>query len=387
MDSRGSVVQLEIVQSWQVWKGYLETYSWASCSGVWKRNDPTDRPSALYTATHAFPSLKPDVSVFGPPRRSRKQRGWYQIRLWPFAAAPSIDPEHAAGNDLPPELVQRVFEGVLADGPKTPENKQAFYACALVCRYWAQKFQKALWRNITLRSREDIFSLRAVLSEAPTSRVARYIIVLTLASTTGAEPWVHLLSILHPLLAPSGWTIIALQLAGKPPTALAAGRSIHAMLPHSLPQFSRRLWKLALTNLQFRSVDALLHLVWELPDLGVFHGEKLTWPQTRPLSRVYWQHGQRRKQGRGVEVQLKTCSDYWVAAWLSEVAVHPSFENQRYPQLTFDDRRRLADLIGLFENIRSDFAGLELRSPSLTGKHSGPLSREYSYQAFPEKSS
>lgn len=61
-----------------------------------------------------FPSVKPNTDVFGLQRYNsrRKQRGWYQVRCWPFVLVKTVSQraDYATGADVPPEL----FDGILS---------------------------------------------------------------------------------------------------------------------------------------------------------------------------------------------------------------------------------------------------------------------------------
>ena len=83
---------------------------------------------------------------------------------------------------IPPELFQLILQTLtLPEYIATwTENfvraeKREFARCALVCKYWATLCQERIFRNLTLRSRDDLAQLTAFL-HSPLSRVSRYII-------------------------------------------------------------------------------------------------------------------------------------------------------------------------------------------------------------------
>ena len=142
-----------------------------------------------YYGTKAFPSLKPDIDIFGIPRRSRKQRGWYIITA-PIRNHVRVEPPSSriarravTGAELPEEL----FERILAQFTSPPNSveysddsrllgftKRQLGNCALVCRFWAQYCQRRIFYHVSIRSREDIIHLLALLRNT-NSRVAQYV--------------------------------------------------------------------------------------------------------------------------------------------------------------------------------------------------------------------
>lgn len=347
MDLNGSkpTVRLLRHEPWRLWSGYQPPYRW---DYSWIHDDRMHP----YDNTGLFPSVKSDLSVFGPPDRSRKQRGWYLVLRRQRVCTVMTSSNHATGNDIPPELIQRILENVPAGGwidggAEDRPSRRSFCICGLVCRYWAAYFQRRLFVSITLRSREDLLALCAFL-QTPNSRIREYLQTLNLESAPRASPWIHLLPTVLYRLFSQPQPQSKLKLISSSPGAYTAGRSIHTTISRSVPLFSARLRALTLKDLQFRNVDALLHLVWELPDLNSFTGDKLTWPPTMPLSRLYWKRRQRAPSGPGVCVELRSCSGYWPAVWLTEVRRF-KFPVDLVCRLGFDDRCRLATIAGVVE--------------------------------------
>lgn len=150
---------------WRPWRGDLHDYYNFSTT---RRPDPMDRCD--YNESSAFPMHKPNFDVFGIPRRTRKQRGWYQVRhhpkarperhicILPTPPAPSA----VTGADLPIELVRligKMMTGITALQWDKDDDKRTMMACALVCRYWASQFLPKIFRKILIISRQRALAL------------------------------------------------------------------------------------------------------------------------------------------------------------------------------------------------------------------------------------
>ena len=78
------LIRLDIPEPWRVWlayrlSGWSRSTSYADNYWIneWSYHDPVDLVS--YDESTAFPAMKPNFDVISVPRRTRKQRGWYQI--------------------------------------------------------------------------------------------------------------------------------------------------------------------------------------------------------------------------------------------------------------------------------------------------------------------
>lgn len=96
----------------------------------------------------------------------------------------------ATGADIPPELVYRILS-LLATGYY---SKEGLAACSQVCRYWARYLRPLLFKNITLRSLDDIVKilefLDADVMEPPLAQCIGPGIYIRLRGSQPA-PWVH----------------------------------------------------------------------------------------------------------------------------------------------------------------------------------------------------
>lgn len=300
---QNSVVKLEIDTEWYWWSGYQRTKpSRYSFRGLLA---DTDGPE-FYTPA-AFPALKPDIDTFGIPRRSRKQRGWYQIlvavspfpflrlrdgrvsererleieqranRRWRAAAKPS---------DIPPELFDNVLAHLTEQRIHGRADKPLLARCALVCRYWAAKCQPFIFDKLALRVREDAVQLLALMRTegSAVSKLVTGVYVREALEVGGTgAPWLHLVSAIGDH-AHQGLSEYSIKLRGPGPgpgqRTTTRLRSIHHGLPRSLPaHFSRLIGKLVLLDLNFAALADLAHLVWELPALWRLFCERVTWSE------------------------------------------------------------------------------------------------------------
>ena len=188
-------LRLEKHAAWWWWKGFWaeldDIYRWHDTFETRWLRDPVDNEE--YDTDAAFPSLKPRLDVFEIPPRSRKQRGWHQIR------SPRRDPEvldttltvahipRVTAADIPPELFKDILGSIGCD-------KTTLGACHCVCRYWAKECQKRRFDQLGLRSREDILALRT-FQRTPRWRLPPLKLSHPRASTTiSTAPWLHLCS-------------------------------------------------------------------------------------------------------------------------------------------------------------------------------------------------
>ena len=326
MTSGEESFKLEKEPGWWLWHGHLPTsdlqYSESDNNFVdgepdWKWVASSPVYDGLVDKEPLSLSSKPDSDVFGVPKRSRKQRGWYQVRARrprgsPILMARQLSRSRLAA-ELPAELVHMVVEALSSRSG----SRKYLSICSTVCRHWAEALRPILFAEITLRSRTHIFELLAFLA-APLSRIAEYIEQITLAHTLPSAPLLHLLPRLSERLdVRYGATIIG----PLPRTCSMSMRTIHWQLPRPI----RHPNVLAFTEVTIEDVHIpafadLVRLVWELPLLEAFRGTRLTWGAEDNLLRPH-----RIPAGRdfgelpGPDIALRNCasSQLWLAASLT----------------------------------------------------------------------
>ena len=119
-----------------------------------------------YDEAVAFPRLKPDIDVFRPPFRSRKQRGWYQISK--KASRPLLEPSPHRDrtrlpmcDDLPGELVASIIldhsfdHAYPSDWANQTGIKHHLGTRSLVCRHWEGLCRSELLTKLDISSHHD----------------------------------------------------------------------------------------------------------------------------------------------------------------------------------------------------------------------------------------
>ncbi|KAF7791616.1 hypothetical protein EIP86_002633 [Pleurotus ostreatoroseus] len=168
---RKPTVQLDIPAKWSLWNLYEIQEKWKAgdLSVLWIRwrnryarcPDPMD--DLGFDDETSYPSMKPNRDVFGPPRRSRGQRGWYQIKCCPprqECRQHSID----RSSQLPPELFDTFLRHRLQLRRCTTKDLAQL---RLVCRRWAELLRDKMFHVVSLRCYEDFGDLVQLLRELP----------------------------------------------------------------------------------------------------------------------------------------------------------------------------------------------------------------------------
>lgn len=186
-----------------------------------------------YEESSAFPMRKPNFDTFGVPRRTRSQRGWYQVRRHPLSRpaqqtcsivpTPQSSFTPATGADIPVELVRLVGKMVSERLSWDEEDdKPTMTTCALVCRYWASQLLPNIFSRVIIRSRQRALEL-CDFDRSPACWFHRFV-----------KPWVHLkIGTLPELSWAHLLTRHKTQLSLTGPLAV---RSVHQALPRSVPR-------------------------------------------------------------------------------------------------------------------------------------------------------
>lgn len=250
-------VELEIHYIWWMWRGY-RGYMKGSYRDAIRPLNLMDRHD--FEEGFTFPMQKPNFDVFGIPRRTRKQRGWYQVQRH---SKPSSSPDvSATGVDLPMELVRLV--GEMMSQRVGQKDTYMMVTCALVCRHWASQVLPKILNRVTIHSHKRAFGLWE-FDHSPARCFYRCCNSHLLVEIDSLSE----LSFMH-LLSQMRCKFDAVRLTGPLPRKWKTIRSVHQALPQSLPRFfSTGIKSLELTHIHFQRFSDLAHLVCELPDLVV----------------------------------------------------------------------------------------------------------------------
>lgn len=295
------VTQLEIPPQWMLWRVYhVDDVPWdwwihdaeedeeskitdegRDLQALWvsgryvRDGDPMDEED--FDEAASFPAFKPDRDLFGPPRRCRKQRGWYYVKRWsPATRAIEFPPqeEYATGADVPPELLNNIVKCFWKDRG----NDRQLGALRLVCRHWERLCTQVFFLLQTLRTHEDVMDRLAGLEKRrgwgwqayPILNLHLHLDVIH--NSRGLIATVQM-KLLPKLDVP---TFMRLTIRGP----LPAGRrltSIYLSSPCRSPWRPLRIQNLTLHDLHFRNLDDLVRVLRELPFLWSVGGSGITW--------------------------------------------------------------------------------------------------------------
>lgn len=349
MESQAStVVKLEIYQYWWLWRGsrlcsrvaFRPNGRSGNTSDVpqwyFMLDDPMDQPG--YDAATAFPSFKPNIECLGPSRRTRSQRGWYQVVAHPTnrgsartaAVSPSGGRRRATASDLPIELVMAIAEEL---------RGSSLGECALVCRHWAAVIQAEIFKTVTIRDSQNAATFLS-FPQTPCSNVRHLQIQhFRFHHSLHSAPFVHgVVPVVPKLLPQTSSEDVVLELVGPLRHGLSTMRSVHCQLARQLPrETSTGIHILRLNNVHFRHFGHLIQLLYELPSIETIEGDLLTWPALTGTIAALGSPGLRRWLATERAVKLKVVlthsTQYWPLLLLTSVA-----------QRTVHDRAALCDL-------------------------------------------
>ncbi|KAJ3524731.1 hypothetical protein NM688_g8512 [Phlebia brevispora] len=304
--------------------------------------DPMDEVD--FDERTAFPTFKPNIEVFGPPARSRKQRGWFQVQRWSHSdlqpVCTVVGTAHAVkhtatGEEVPPELLDRIVRSFTLyddDARSSPTRrviakKRDLSHVALVCRRWASVGQSLIFQRVALRCRTDVDDLVALVQH-PSSKVASYISVVVLSPVTESHlaqstqareghrraqaPWIHTISSTPlPSILRSRGARIAVRVSGSPTIKRPLSILIHR-LPGAVPGLFSDIEYLALADMHLKTLRDLIYVIRQLPSLAAVSCQNVTWGGSNgdiPSLSLY--------PARIISYMMQGCTDNMAAAWLS----------------------------------------------------------------------
>ena len=287
------------------------------------------------------------MDVFVAPRRSRKQRGWFQvIRVnkveHPYrhdSQCPSQLQEchrstPISGSDIPQELLMHLIGVVVHEQNWAPDASRKSASelsnLSMVCRHWAPLVRPFIFKKVTVDTAQQLMQLSDFL-HSPISRIREYIQDVRVSFPSSrvtdgvkAVPFLHLLPSLISRLKHS--TRITESYPYLSTVTVSAGtqrvqriRSIHWLLPVRLPRTSfAGIARLVVHDTSFRLFSDLAQLVFELPALDRFEASGLTWTTFEdPSSTIPIRLQRARLRERPVSCSGDNCSQLWPLIWLS----------------------------------------------------------------------
>lgn len=201
--------------------------------------------------------------------------------FFPASCAKATLPDKQPSN-LAAEIPEELFEHILWYArhrdeirPLERHEKIDLSVYASVCKYWARLARRDLFRNITLRSLDDVRRFYEILVTPTLSDlepVSTLVLVVRSSPVSGDAPWLHLLFMLvvPELREPPFLSVEGLSSHGKP------WRTLHPSLPRSLPGSLMPLEELRLEGVHFPTGRMLSRLLSSVPLLRRLHALKLT---------------------------------------------------------------------------------------------------------------
>ena len=174
-------------------------------------------------------------------------------------------------NHLPSELVHAILIQMRDDDENHLPIKRGLASCSQICRYWAAAIRPELFRDLTLRSGDDVSLLIAFLDadslQPALSGCIHSLDVVEDQASTG-PPWSHQMVRLHrhlPRARIPGWVVKDAPAAsdGQDPQAPKSMSPLpFSTLPRALPRSTLfQITSLKLSGLSLRSLRGLASLV------------------------------------------------------------------------------------------------------------------------------
>ncbi len=239
---------------------------------------------------------------------------------------PLLTMRPTTAEDLPPELFKTIVDSLVAPTsiadvvrkrfPLDKACKHALGEISLTCRYFATRCRPFIFQVVSLRSRDDILTLRFFI-ESPLSKIRAYIRRINVQHDQDkpGAPWIHLLqvSLTQSLLRTPHVEVKLADTACSPIQRKL--RTIYIGLPRPLPPPTFQIALLTLSNYKLASLRELQRLVVGLPTLRKLFCENLSWGNTLLEAPIPIPPGTlRRCQLRSVT--MKRCQEHWLMFWL-----------------------------------------------------------------------
>ncbi|PSR76274.1 hypothetical protein PHLCEN_2v8568 [Hermanssonia centrifuga] len=278
----------------------------------------------------------------------------------------------ATAADLPPDLFKNILD-CLQTSSRSPyhgENsivavtKHELAACSLTCSYWATACRPRIFTHITLRSREDVYTLLSFI-EQPNSPLPGYIKFIRISSVLSGlpQPWIYLVPLLsspklNPFIDKELYISQPLDSDGKD---RVVDLNLHLALPSSVPStpfidFS----DIALTDIHLNTYSDLSRFVRTTPFLGWLRCERIAWTTAQEETLLPGSS----RTSYITYVTMEKCTENWKAMDLLLGATYLMFHlpgsfmegrhpnGRQYRRLLLDVTERLS-VVALVRSIQS----------------------------------
>lgn len=228
--------------------------------------------------------------------------------------------------NIPPELFQRIIEN-LCSAPEL--KKHDLGLCSLTCRYWAATIRPDIFRELTLRSRDDAIAFLQFIRPESTTTVASfgaYVQKLSLEQLIRPHgvPWMHLVALASgggPPLLPKLSKVVVMLMGGDR-TQSAFPTSIYADIPRSIPPSAIHPSELLLITGRFRRFEDILALSRSAPSSASMDFQSLSWDDVDRLTAssalttraMLWN---RAPHSSSRTIRLRNCTAMWPLIWLT----------------------------------------------------------------------
>ncbi|KAI0347616.1 hypothetical protein BDW22DRAFT_1349641 [Trametopsis cervina] len=198
----------------------------------------------------------------------------------------------SAAQKIPPELFPKIIHWITSTMYDSRKDIEACTLISLTCRYWSEPCRKFIWKAVTLKSSEDVYSLAKFIDNPParSKSVAAYIESLNvLAVGPPAKPWIHLIPIiLKSRLSQRSAPHIALSIRQDydkwDPLPI---HTTHDTIPWSFSALGMQANTLSLADTNFRSAKSFLHFARAFRNMDTLICNDVAWEENAPDLRLY----------------------------------------------------------------------------------------------------
>ncbi|EKM52879.1 uncharacterized protein PHACADRAFT_100661 [Phanerochaete carnosa HHB-10118-sp] len=190
----------------------------------------------------------------------------------------------ATGADLPPETLSLILKCLISSTGKHRHLKHGLSASSLVCKFWSEAIRPVLFRELTLRTAEDVRFLKNIVSShrfttSSLSGAIEKIYIHQEAPET--KPWLHHVHGLSTRLPKTRFQCTVVNRASDSEQAAGCWAPFRS-IPRVTPSYVR-LSELTLHGVVFTSTTELARLVDNFPTLERCTCDQLTFLDPSPV--------------------------------------------------------------------------------------------------------